>query len=303
MRLTEDARRSVVFLGHLADPPNEDSFVARATGFFIEYAGLHYLVTAAHVAVELGADPFDMRLNRISGGALVLHFDSEMDPMDRWFIHPEDGVDVAVMAFPFDFAANDWDHLSISNVLLMTEEEVAAHDLGPGDFCYAVGLFRLMQGQKRNLPVVHRGSIAAMPSDELIPMKGWRGAGKIQARAYLVESTNLQGLSGSPVLARPTISVVANHLHITRSSTNVSVRRGPEVALSAPSNDVMLLGVWSGSWDASPDEALSLDQGREVRVPLGLGVVVPTHRLLELLTSDDVAVQRKSILDRTPETR
>ncbi len=266
MRLTEDARRSVVFLGHLSDPANQDSFVAQATGFFIEYGGVHYLVTAAHVAVGLGVDPFDMRLNLMGGGALVLHFDPEADPMDKWFLHAEAGVDVAVMAFPFNFAANGWDHLSVSHSLLMSEDDLAANDIGPGDTCYSVGLFRLLQGKKRNLPVVHRGSLAAMPSDELIPVSDWIARGKkVQVRAYLVESTNLKGLSGSPVLIRPTITVVADRLNVTRSGPTATVERGGPAALSAPSSDVMLLGVWSASWDASPDEALSLDQGKEAQ--------------------------------------
>lgn len=297
MRLSEDARRSVVFLGHLLDSDDENSFTAQATGFFVRYGGIPYLITAAHVAVGLGDDPFQMRLNRLDGGAGIINFDPTLDGLDKWFLHPEPSVDIAALAFPFAFRADGWDHVSIAENLLLSDADVAGHDIGPGDTCYAVGLFRLLQGKQRNLPVVHRGSIAAMPSDELIPLKNWRAEGKVQTRAYLVEATNLKGLSGSPVLIRPTINIMAHRLQVEGKGETATWQPGPAAGLSAPSCDVALLGVWSASWDAQTDEVLSLDQGREVRVPLGLGVVVPTARLIELLESGPVKAQRQMFHD------
>ncbi|GAA0645080.1 trypsin-like peptidase domain-containing protein [Brevundimonas lenta] len=297
MRLTEDARRSVVFLGHLADPTDSASFRAEATGFFVRYGVLTYLVTAAHVAVGFADDPFQMRLNKLDGGAGIIHFDPTVDGMDKWFLHPDPSVDVAVLCFPYRFREGGWDHLSVAESLLLSDADLARHDVGPGDTCYAVGLFRLLQGQQRSLPIVHRGSIAAMPSDELIPLRNWRGAGNAQTRAYLVEATNLRGLSGSPVLIRPTINIIADRLVVEGKGPEAGFSRGNVAGLSAPSCDVSLLGIWSGSWDAQTDEVLSVDQGREVRVPLGLGVVVPTSRLLELLETEPVKAQRQMLLD------
>lgn len=296
MRLTEDARQSVVFLGHLADPDEQASFTAQATGFFVQFGAVTYLVTAAHVAVGFGDDPFYLRLNKESEGAELIHIDPVDDDVHKWFLHPDPNVDVAVIPFPYSFRAGGWDHKSISHTLLLTDDQVAGHDIGPGDSCYAVGLFRLLQGKKRSLPVVHRGSIAAMPSDELIPVKNWHGGGTVLTRAYLVEATNLSGLSGSPVLARPTINIMADRLNVQGSGDGATYSRGTVAGLSAPSCDVMLLGVWSSSWDAKTDDVLSLDRGREARVPLGLGVVTPTSRLLELLESQPVAAQRKAII-------
>ena len=297
MRLTEDAQRSVVFLGHTSDPNDDSSFAAKATGFFVRYGGITYLVTAAHVAVGFGDDPFQMRMNRLDGGAGIVNFDPTFDGLDKWFLHPDPSVDVAALAFPFGFRDGGWDHLAISTSLLVSDEDVARHDIGAGDTCYAVGLFRLLQGKQRSLPVVHRASIAAMPSDELIPVRNWRGDGKVQTRAYLVEATNLKGLSGSPVLIRPTINIMANRLEVVGKGEEASFSEGRLAGLSAPSCDVALLGVWSASWDAQTDDVVSLDQGREVRVPLGLGVVVPTARLIELLTSEPVTAQRKMFYD------
>jgi hypothetical protein len=77
---------------------------------------------------------------------------------------------------------------------------------GAGSFTYTVGLFRLMSGEKRNLPVCHFGTIAVLPGDEKIPVKDWRDPEKkrlIFVEGYLVETHSLSGLSGSPVFVRP----------------------------------------------------------------------------------------------------
>lgn len=293
MRITEDARRSVVFLGHADDGKDASTFRASATGFFVTYRGVKYMVTAAHVAIGLGDDPFDMRMNLKGGGGDVIHFDPGTDPMDKWFLHSDPSVDLAVIAFPYDLAP--WDHRSMSEALLLSEEDVDRHDIGPGDTCYAVGLFRLLQGKQRNVPVVHRGSLAAMPSDEAIPVSNWREGGTTQTRAYLVEATNLKGLSGSPVFVRPSINVVADRFTV---DTEKKVSVGGRAALTAPSCDIGLLGIWSASWEASPDQVLALDQGNETRVPVGLGIVVPASRLIELLNSPAVEEQRAALFEK-----
>src|SRR2546425_965858 len=77
VRVTEDARKSSVFIGHGTDAEN---FESSATGFFacVPSFGAFYLVTAAHCARGLGADPFQIRVNRTpqaGGGSDLLHVD------------------------------------------------------------------------------------------------------------------------------------------------------------------------------------------------------------------------------------
>jgi hypothetical protein len=296
MRLTENARRSVVFIGHASDRNDTSTFRAAATGFFVTHEGVKYLVTAAHVAQELRDDPFDIRLSAVTGGADVISFDPTMDEMDRWFFHDDPTVDLALLAFPWAIGpGSDWDHRSISSKMLLTNEDALALDVGPGDTCYAVGLFKLVQGHQRDFPVVHRGSIAALAGDELLPVRDWIGKGTIRARAHLVEATNLKGLSGSPVLVRSSIVVIADRLTVDGSDAEPKLSRGLPAAITAGNADIKLLGVWSGSWDAAPDEVLALNQGHEGRVPVGLGVVVPSSRLLELLDSAPVKEQRRQL--------
>jgi hypothetical protein len=81
---------------------------------------------------------------------------------------------------------------------------------------------------------------------------------------YLIESQSLKGLSGSPCFVDPTIDLV-----------DMPVRFGR--------TDLRLLGVWHGSWDAQPDEVLAVEQGSTLRVPVGMGVVVPAQKLIDLL--------------------
>jgi hypothetical protein len=60
--------------------------------------------------------------------------------------------------------------------------------VGPGDAAYLVGLFYLRHGKRRNLPIVHAGQIAMMPSDDPIPVTRDDNSGIIDdVSAYLVE--------------------------------------------------------------------------------------------------------------------
>jgi hypothetical protein len=77
--------------------------------------------------------------------------------------------------------------------------------IGIGELTYTIGLFRLMSGAMRNLPVVHFGSIAMVP-DERIPVQDWRDRNKtFEVEGYLVETQGLEGLSGSPVFVRQSV--------------------------------------------------------------------------------------------------
>lgn len=83
-------------------------------------------------------------------------------------------------------------------------------NIGVGNFTYTIGLFRLLSGEKRNLPVCHFGTIAMLPGDERIPVTDWTdpdGRRRILVEGYLVKSQSLNGLSGSPVFVRPEIGL------------------------------------------------------------------------------------------------
>lgn len=44
-----------------------------------------------------------------------------------------------------------------------------------------------------------------------------------------------------------------------------------------------MLGVFQAAWQAKPSEVIAVDRGKPVGVPVGMGVVIPAARVLELL--------------------
>jgi hypothetical protein len=50
----------------------------------------------------------------------------------------------------------------------------------------------------------------------------------------------------------------------------------------------MVLGIYVGAWDGSPGEILSKERSfsGNVRVPVGIGIVVPAQRIVELIRGD-----------------
>ena len=118
-----------------------------------------------------------------------------------------------------------------------------------------------MAGERRNLPVVHFGSIALLPGDERIPVRDWERPWENCTRkieGYLVESHSIQGLSGSPVFARA-------HVEFSELPTT----DGDKVDVLLPSKNLGLLGVWQRAWDAPPDEVHAKFVGQNIRVPIG----------------------------------
>lgn len=261
MRIRSNVRRAVTFLGHIVG--DDDRFEAAGTGFFLMHDSVPYLVTARHIAEQFGDDPFYFRVNDLRGEAADCYFDPlEAAKLDiQWFFHDDPSVDVAAMPLGIDLNRAEADF-----VVLSTAESIGrdgSPSIDTGDLCQVIGLFSLHPGKKRMTPVIHTGHIAMMPdSREPIPTENWRGAGTIDVEGYLIEISNMQGLSGSPVMIRPT-----RGLNMTSGET-----------AWVGDGRVYLLGVWQGSW-----EGKSAIGGK--RVPVGMGIVTPIEKLVEILDS------------------
>jgi hypothetical protein len=284
-RISEEARNCVVFVGYEAGNPSDAAeIVPIGTGFLIYsgeggYRGV-YLVTAAHVARKLGSDPFVVRQNDSAGTARLHHVDQA-----SWFYHSDPGMDVAVMRYE----GPDW----VSAVTTLPVSEIldpsrAQHwDVGPGDVVYLIGLFYLHTGKRRNLPVVHTGRIALLPSDDKIPIGKDDDSRAIdQVSAYLVEMHALVGASGSPVMIRPTLR------HITKD-----LRDGNESLALVEDRD-FLLGVWIAAWPGKPDNIVSgvAGQGAMTWVPVGMGIVIPADRIIEILSRPELTAERQQAM-------
>jgi hypothetical protein len=279
MRISDDLRKCVVFLGY-EDDTEPGNIKCIGTGFLLRYKEFFHLVTVKHVAITLGEFPFIVRANLVRGGA-------ENIPGDQieWFYHSDENVDLAII--PFRLLKAKYDALYIPEKII---KSVGEYNIGIGDVCYTIGLFRLLYGSQKNLPVVHTGNIAMVPEDEKIPVEDWdnidsRVKKSRYIEGYLIGSQSLDGLSGAPVFARPTTDENLPCLKSTEDDIS-----GERFSIS----DVFLIGIWQGSWTAPPDEVMAreIEIGRQTRVPLGMGVVVPVAKLLELLESPQVQKKR-----------
>jgi hypothetical protein len=296
MRLSDDVPKCVVFFGYPDKTQGKDGIDCKGTGFLLLYEGVVYFITARHCAALLGADPFLLRLNTKKG-------DSENIDVDNadWIVHPDPSVDVAVVPVIIENSLK-YDIIYVpADQAVFSPREFAEAGIGVGNFTYTVGLFRLMSGKKRNLPVCHFGTIAMMPDDELIPVKDWNdphGKKIIYVRGYLVESQSLDGLSGSPVLVRPEVKI-----NMTDSTIPASPQAHREpLTIIAERSRLRLLGLWQGAWDAPPDEVFAVQTGRGVRVPVGMGIVVPWERIKEVLDLPESKSSRMQIIsDRSPQ--
>ena len=270
LRVNDDLKKCVAFVGYVtSDDDGNRQFHAGGTGYFQEYGGVVYFVTARHVAETL-VSPFALRATSLDGDPVL----REEMYVSAWHFHPDRNVDLAiVVGAPHGVP-------SLSQNSILTPDLSREKDIGIGDETYIIGLYRLMKGKKKNLPIVHSGNIAMIPGDELIPQRDSRTGEVKYVEGYLVESQTLAGLSGSPVFVRHTWQWTPKE----------------ETALLLGS--LYLLGVWSGAWDAPPGEVLSLERPDAQRVPVGMGITVPSYKLLELFEMPKVVDHRKQIIER-----
>jgi len=283
MRIQDSVRNSVAFVGFADDRPGRGGIDCIGTVFFLEYEDGAYLVTAKHVAKELDDVPFLLRLNKTDN---VRSSNVPIDGM-RWFYHNDPNVDAAVL--PFDVRSREFYAAYVTQPMILNESNMDEENIGIGCQCYIVGLFHLLAGQQRNLPVVHSGSIALLPGDEKTPVCDWDDPDGKRTRyvsSYLVEAQTLDGLSGSPVFVRPSVDIAL---------TTVS---GRQIVARSPRNEIYLLGLWQAAWNAPPTEVLSVAGRGNVIVPVGMGVVVPVMQIVEILERQELVDQRRNERDK-----
>jgi hypothetical protein len=264
VRLADDARKCVAYLGYRAS--DDDSEIEPiATGFLVSAGRGTFLVTARHVAEDFGSDPFVVRLNDKNGVGKNDHVDKA-----EWFFHPNDeNIDVAIL----EYSPPDWtDYVPFPRKAFLSEFKLGTKKIGPGDIAYVVGVFSLLHGKRRNIPAVHTGNIALMADDEPIPLQDWRDPAStipMETFGYLVEAQTLPGTSGGPVFVRRAVDMKAAHGNLEAWSYG----------------SVWLLGLWQGSWYGAPERYLKLPTAddEDVKVALGVGVVIPAIQIIEAL--------------------
>jgi hypothetical protein len=132
-----------------------------------------------------------------------------------------------------------------------------------------------------------------MPKDERIPVRDWRDPNRtLRIEGYLVETQAMQGLSGSPTFIRPTtrVSLLPQNFLVDPRSASPEDYSG-----AVPMQKLFLLGLWTNSWDAPPDEVLAAQTGTQNRVPVGIGIVVSAQKIVETLEQQEVKDLRAKI--------
>jgi hypothetical protein len=270
MRIPDTIRKSVVYLGIEVSDGNGKKYWA-GTGFFVVLRSeiipngtFGYLVTANHVAAHLKERGFSIRANSMDGKSIEIQI---RNGAVEWFIHPTDiSVDVAVCKF---VPPNNLDYQAIPTTMILTESERQSKGIGLGDEVFVTGLFSYHRGTQKNIPIMRVGNIAMIP-DERIPVKNF---GPMEA--YLVEMRSIGGLSGSPVF-------VAKQ--------------------SDPKNMTMyLFGFIQGHFDIDSETIIDgtlPDDGTKAGVNVGIAIVTPASKILDILNSDElIASRRKSEAD------
>lgn len=276
VRLRDDLRSSVAFLGRADKSNPEASFVPIGTGFFLSFEGGFYFVTAAHVAKPLAGGIFYLRLNTNTDAKCIPITSAE------WIFDETDpSVDIAMTPLSLaDIGSFDAGYIPGEEFFWDRKQVHENWNVGVGDMIYVVGLFKFHYGRKRNVPIVHCGNIVMLPEDERIEIEDWNADdpdARIEAEGYLIECHALDGLSGSPVFVRSS-GYWQKATRDLKTKEPVNVRAARE--------EVLLLGLFQGSWDAKPAKLLAEQTGEDVLVPTNIGVVVPVEKIRTILRSD-----------------
>ena len=239
-----------------------------------------YAVTAKHVIDGIKARSVDqevvLRMNHRHSGLVDM-----VTGAADWVTHPSDpSIDVAALAVT---VARD----SVQDVLLppgaivynfpilegsATREIIQEYQIGTGDEVFFPGMFVHHVGEKRNIPIVRIGNIAAMPEEPvqtkvLEPME-----------AYLVEARSIGGLSGSPVFV---------NIGLVRSVTGTVRTARP----NPPYPTVFyMLGLMNGHFDVQPATPPLTNE----KINMGIAIVTPVWRIMDVINHPrEVEMRRK----------
>jgi hypothetical protein len=279
MRITENIKKCVVFIGTKKPDEPVKKIKYRGTGFFVSVTSkipnksFPYLVTAKHVARQIEGTDFYIRANSKDGKSVLFKAGDDV----KWWFHPDPvfPADVAVLHFPLTTELyKSLDCEMIEAGMLLTGKTMLEEGIGEGDEIFAVGLFSKHTGSEKNLPIIRMGNIA-MISEEQIQSDQF---GNMEA--YLVEMRSIGGLSGSPVFVLKPICIAKDDWQIPTSRWRI-----------------YLLGLVHGHWDVKAEKANDAPQDNTTsgRVNAGIAMVVPAHKIMETINCKGLVNIRDSI--------
>lgn len=265
MRIDDSIRKCV---GFVTIEKDGGKYQPIGTYFYVAVPGSlpmrSYAVTGRHVidgARACGNQFVFIRLNKEDGGLRYYRCES-----DKWIGHDDLSVDLVV--YPMGIGAGN-DHFAFPSDKLFNKSLLEEFELTLGHEVFVTGLFRHHHGERKNIPIVRVGTIAALDEEQVQTEVYLRDA-------YLIECRSIGGLSGSPVY----------------------IQIEPELKLRRPTPPstppgTYLLGVIHGHFDANiaKIDTSVMNAGLGDRVNTGIAIVTAAEKLKELLAQDDVFTQ------------
>jgi hypothetical protein len=268
--------KCVAFVGY-KDQYGEHHFAG--SGFWVSRPGrddlkdqrLAYFVTANHVIQKVFTDARDervwLRVNTKNEGQKWID-----TPRICWHTHPTDpAVDLAISKIGIDGAL---DHMAWPLEGLVVNDSLDIATTGDrkvelGDELCIAGLFHPHKGERRNIPIVRIGNVAALRSEPVLSRDG------MLMDLYLIESRSIGGLSGSPVF----IDII--------TAKNVSPPSHGFFAAAYQHDSptrFKLFGIVHGHFgdDVEPD-GIADDGKRKFGINLGIAMVIPAEKIWEML--------------------
>ncbi len=185
----------------------------------------------------------------------------------RWYEHPDSSVDLAVNCL-----IDPTSDISAFGVEDFFDPASKGNQIGPGDEVFFCGLFVPAPGMGKNFPLVRHGNLAMLPDEQIQTEFGF-------ADVYLVEARSIGGISGSPVWVRETVELRAK-----RDDGRPVLMRGP--------GEMKLLGLMQAHWDVK--DINKYDFAHDPRgVNLGVAIVVPAKKILEVINLPEMASRRR----------
>jgi len=195
-------------------------------------------------------------------------------------------VDVAVTDLR---PPDEGDCSALPESMFLDDDRMKEHGISGGDEVFITGLFTKAKGELRNIPIVRTGNVALIPDPgELVPNVKMNGH-VADAEVYLIEARSIGGLSGSPVFVRATIA----------DKRMVKLASGKEEEMVCTfSGSFSLFGLAQGHWSVMPEDKNEANPCTspkdDEKVNLGIAVVVPAKKILEVLCHPELIAIRES---------
>jgi hypothetical protein len=282
MRIPDAIHHCVVFLGREGNYQAEygaTAFLARVEETVEdEKFTFLYAVTASHVAAKLeSSGVFWIRANTRAG---VEDFEVSLSRRTVWHHHADSSVDAAVCPLDHSVIRTPIAGIPVDRSMFLTRAMIEEHDIGIGDEVFITGLFTEVKGKARNLPIVRVGNLAMLPGEPVPTKKG-------RTEVYLIEARSIGGISGSPVFVRQTIGIRQSFF---KWGTN-------QLVDAYASGTFFLLGLVHGHWEVDPesinDPYMWTDERDRRGVNLGIAIVVPAFRILEIFDQRELKEMRE----------